>query len=251
MRAPRICLAAAAAFVFLTACGDDSVLDPDDTFSLAKPLQFRDGPDVSAVRRGDIDDLRSRPIRFGANDQITDVTLRKDPDGTAAVSTCKEYDDAVAAGYAPYDTFSIKMAAFVLQPCGLLKALETARVAETSYISDPRAGVGTLRLLPFPLFPRLADEVREPDATYQSKVDSGDLVVRESSLMHLRVEEDGLAQDLEEVARADFNGDGIEDIFLDEYVYATGGTFGAGNVKILTRKGPGAPFEIVEFEYGN
>lgn len=32
------------------------------------------------------------------------------------------------------------------------------------------------------------------------------------------------------------DGDGIEDMLLFEYDYATRGTFGAGNIRVLTRK---------------
>ena len=41
----------------------------------------------------------------------------------------------------------------------------------------------------------------------------------------LRCENEGLKQYLKEVARADFNSDGIEDILLSEYVSATRGSY--------------------------
>ncbi len=54
-----------------------------------------------------------------------------------------------------------------------------------------------------------------------------------------------MGQQLIEVARADLNGDGIEDILLFEYCYATHGTLGYGGVRILTRTGPSKRFEDV------
>jgi hypothetical protein len=54
-----------------------------------------------------------------------------------------------------------------------------------------------------------------------------------------------MGQQLIEVARADFNGDGIEEILLFEYTWAIGGTFGAGGMRILTRKNEDALFEEV------
>jgi hypothetical protein len=54
-----------------------------------------------------------------------------------------------------------------------------------------------------------------------------------------------MGQHLVEVARADFDGDGIEEILLFEYCYATHGTLGFGGVTILRRRGPNALFERV------
>jgi len=61
----------------------------------------------------------------------------------------------------------------------------------------------------------------------------------------LRIESAAMGQQLIEVARADFNGDGIEDILLFEYCYATGGTLGFGGIKIITRLSSDGMFELV------
>jgi len=55
-----------------------------------------------------------------------------------------------------------------------------------------------------------------------------------------------MGQQLVEVARADFNGDGIEDILVFEYGYATHGTLGFGGVRILTRRTASSRFEVVD-----
>ena len=54
-----------------------------------------------------------------------------------------------------------------------------------------------------------------------------------------------MGQLLREVVRADFNNDGIEDILLFEYHYATQGTLGFGGVIVLTRKSMNGKFEVV------
>src|SRR5512139_2313436 len=74
-------------------------------------------------------------------------------------------------------------------------------------------------------------------ATYQSKVSNGSLVVKRLRQNFLQVVvPGGMGHQLLEVARADFNGDGIEDILLFEYCWATEGTLGFGGIHILTRK---------------
>ncbi len=52
----------------------------------------------------------------------------------------------------------------------------------------------------------------------------------------------GMSQMLLEVTRADFNGDGLEDILLFEYCRATEGTYRYGSVKYVTRTSPDAMF---------
>jgi hypothetical protein len=137
------------------------------------------------------------------------------------------------------------MSVFFEHQCGLLTALETASTPERSFISEPRAGVTDLHLLPFSLFPQIGD-TKEEDGTcsYQKKVDEHCLVVKRLKQNALVIEEpEGMGQQLIEVARADFDGDGVEDILLFEYCYATDGTLGFGGITIITRKNAGAMFE--------
>lgn len=58
-------------------------------------------------------------------------------------------------------------------------------------------------------------------------------------------EPEGMGQQLIEVARADFNSDGIEDILLFEYCYATHGKLGFVEITMLTRNTPDGPFESI------
>jgi GNAT superfamily N-acetyltransferase len=142
----------------------------------------------------------------------------------------------------------MKMSVFFEHQCGLLSALESARTADTSFIAEPRAGITDLHLMPFFLFPWTGDRETSEDATttYQNKIDDGTLVVKRLKQNVLSIaEREGMGQQLVEVARADFDGDGIEEILLFEYCYATHGTLGFGGVTILRRRGPDALFERV------
>ena len=53
-----------------------------------------------------------------------------------------------------------------------------------------------------------------------------------------------MGKDLRELLRADFNGDGIEDILVYSY-YTIGGTFGYGDVFVLTRRGESDRFSVL------
>lgn len=221
---------------------------PQDIFRLLESLQFADATEIRAVAKADIEDLRRRPIRLGLNDHIDGVTLTNDANEEVYVRTCKEYDQAIQSGYFALSNFDIKMSTFFKHQCGLLSSLQAASTPERSFIADPRTGIIDLHLIPFSLFPSFGDVPTEGvcAATYQSKVDDGTIIIKRLRQNTLCVEEHGgMGQQLIEVARADFNGDGIEDILLFEYCYATHGTFGFGGIRILTCKSDNGLFEVI------
>jgi hypothetical protein len=220
---------------------------PQEIFRLIEGMKFADATEVNVVAKADIDDLRGRPVRLGENDHIEGLTLANATEQEVFVRTCKEYDAATNMGFCPQTNFDLKMSVFFRHQCGLLAALQSASTAETSFIAEPRVGVIDLHLMPFSLFPQIGDSPSDwTGVTYQSKIDDGSLVVKRLRQNALVVEEpEGMGQQLVEVARADFNGDGIEDILLFGYCYATHGTLGFGGTIILTRKGPNGLFELV------
>lgn len=211
---------------------------PAEIFELLEGMLFADAAEIRIVARSEIDALRDRPIKLGQNDHIDGVTLTNNENKERHVRTCREYDTALIEGYFACTTFDIKMSTWFEHQCGLLKALEAASFPSTSFIADPRVGVLDLELLPFSFFPQIGEVEAEPDemSTYQSKVDDGTLVVKRVGNHLLQIQEpDGMGQQFIEVARADFNGDGVEDILLFEYCYATHGTLGYGGIRVITR----------------
>lgn len=220
--------------------------NPMEIFHLVEGMTFADKEEIRTIARSDIATLRDRPLHLGQNDHIDGVTLTHDNGQRRHVRTCREYEVALNEGYFAYSTFDMKMATWFEHQCGLLRSLETAREPIVSYVSDPRVGITDLALLPFTVFPCFeeADTQPAPAATYQDKIDDGSLVVKKVKHNLLRVEqEQGMGQQLIEVARADFDGDGIEDILLFEYCYATHGTMGFGGIRIITRRSASGPFE--------
>lgn len=220
---------------------------PEDIFQLIESMHFSTEGEVRAIAKSDIEKLRNQPIKIGVNDHIDGVNLTNDMNDEIYVKTCQEYDSAIKAGYYPYSNFDIKISVFFEHQCGLLQALQAAITPQLSFIAEPRVGIVDLDLLPFSFFPCF-EEGKDEDtqATYQSKVDDGTIIIKRSRQNFLKIEEpNGMGQQFIEVARADFNGDGIEDILLFEYCYATHGTLGYGGVRIITRKSNEGKFEVV------
>ena len=219
--------------------------EPDVIFQLVERLQFADGTAVKSIAKDDIDALRDRPIRLGPNDHIDGVTLTNEKGEDIQVRTCREYDDALKRGYYANTNFDAQMSMWFMHQCGLLNALEGAAAPRQSYISNPKVGITNLELMPFSVFPYASDEEIKSGATFQTKIKNGELRVVEKNQNTLTTEEIDTGQFLQEVVRADFNDDGIEDIFLFEYHYSIRGTFGSGGIIVLTRKSVDGKFEVV------
>lgn len=211
---------------------------PAEIFELLESMRFADSAEIRFVARSEIDALRDRPVKLGQNDHIDGVTLTNDAGEERHVRTCREYDAALKDGFYALTNYDIKMSTWFEHQCGLLKALDSASIPSTSFISDPRVSILDLNLLPFAFFPQMGevDAGAGDTATYQSKVDDGALVVKRIGNNLLQIEEpEGMGQQFIEVARADFDGDGVEDILLFEYCYATHGTLGFGGIRVITR----------------
>ena len=216
-------------------------------FELIESMQFADATEVKFIAKADIESLWDLPIRFGENDHIDSLTLTNKKHEKVNVRTCREYESALEQGYFAYTNFDIKMSTWFVHQCGLLKYLQIARTPQQSFVSNPKVGIVDLELIPLSFFPWIEDEMEGEElcATYQDKVKDRELVVKSVSQNSLRIEGYGLGQSLVEVVKSDFNRDGIEDILIFEYYYATHGTLGASGVHILTRKSADSKFEII------
>ena len=220
---------------------------PETIFELIESMPFANSSEVKSIAKADIESLWDLPICLG--EYYRDgLPFTNEEDKKTFVRTCREYESACEQGYHPESNAVLKMSVSFNQRCGLLKSLQSATTPQQSFISNPKVGVVDIELLPMSLFPWIGDEpdCTELDATYQKKVKDGELVVKGVSQNSLIIEGYAMGQRLIEVVRADLNGDGIEDILLFEYCYATGGTLGYGGNRILTRKSSEDKFEIVE-----
>ena len=257
-------------FWTITTFAQQAKVDPekteDITFELTKPLKFVDRPrTVNFITKANIEKLRNRPILAmeeidigkGTLHQQTDgVTLRNRKDEKIQVRTCREYDDALLAGYAPDGTWEIGRASYFKYPCGMLNLLQQATRHKRSFLPTRNQELFDLKLLPLKLFPVVSDYEQTygrdiENETYHDQAEKGELAekgkleVIEKTPHKFVCKFNGLKQYLTEVVRADFNGDGTEDILFQEAVAAIGATYRTYNLIILTRKSSEAKYEII------
>ena len=239
----------------------------DITFELTKPLKFVDRPStVNFITKANIEKLRNRPILVDIGkgtllyQQTLEegITLRKGRKGEEKIQvrTCKEYDDALLAGYGPDGTWEIGVASYFKYSCGTLNLLQKATRHKRSFLPTRNQELFDLKLLPLKLFPIVSDYEQTygrdiENETYHDQAEKGELAekgkleVIEKTPHKFRCKLRGLKQYLTEVVRADFNGDGTEDILFQEAVAAIGATYRIYNLIILTRKSSEAKYEII------
>lgn len=123
----------------------------------------------------------------------------------------------------------------------LIQRLKIAKMPSISFLSEPWIELDNLNLLS----PSVLTDFEGVLEKYTSKkISIGDLIRKgivkqnESSLYKVSLEIDGIETSFIEQFRADFNNDGIEDIFVRGWTRATEGTLGFGFTKILTRLSP-------------
>ena len=214
---------------------------------ILKELEFNDYDDVKLISKDDVDDLRKKVVKVGNNevDHKLVMTSPYDSEDKKVISTCEEYDKALSEGYYSFTTYDMKMEAWFRHQCGLLQALKKSSIPTRSYMSDPNVSILDISRLPYSLFPSFTEDDDNSNESYQDKVDSSDLVIKRISSNSIHLENNIMGQVLIEIFRADLNNDGIEDVFLYEYSYAIGGSFGAGDIKIISILNEGGMFSLI------
>lgn len=216
-------------------------------FPLTRSLEFVDGAIEGSIRPDEIEELLDKPVLIGGTTSIDGLEYVHDTGGRMVVHTCREYRTAIAAGYYPLTNFSIKMTAFLSAANAIIDGVSKARVASVSYVSNPFVGVADLRLLPKELLPCIGpdmstviDNLRERSLAELAL--SGDLQVISISSNRLQFEWNGAGAVLTELLRADLDGDEIEELLVQQYTYAVGGSLGFDYIGTLRRIGPDEMF---------
>lgn len=122
-----------------------------------------------------------------------------------------------------------------------------------SYIGRVFKGVSDLNLLPVSILLAYSPDTREYLAglagpSVQDLLNRDELKVVSASSEKLEVEFGGVGLVLREIARADFDADGIEDVLCESYSWATRGTMGGGFNFVLSRTAADVLFAIKDVE---
>ncbi len=244
-----------------------TVVEADAVFPITGNLTFEGKVVRGSIRKSEIDSLLARRVYLGGN--INDEYGKYGlgfiyEEGRLPAFSCQEWAQSKQLGLdSSFNTYERTMDSFFIDTCSFLYALKDARPAKQSFIANPQVGVANLNLLPVKMLNTLSgDNVDGLDDTTAGRMHISQLVTKRKAKIlyrlksHLAVEYEfdpeeklyGYRMNFDERGRADFDGDGLEDIFISTSWYATQGTFRAYNYFLLTRRSPTAAFEIKEFE---
>jgi len=191
-----------------------------------------DGIIKTFYRNEDYSWLQNKPI------PSNQITLINDKGEERSLLTLKEFNQALNDGFYPNTNVDLKGASGFTFLESLLKALEGATMPKISFIDEPRLTLQDFNYLSPSILLDTQDllkEYIEKGHSVQDLIDQGIVKVDAADPYEISLEFDQFMVSFREQFRADFNGDGIEDIFVQAWTNAVGGTLGFGSTMILTR----------------
>jgi hypothetical protein len=216
-----------------------------DTLTLTHPLRF-EGREVSG---------RVSPKQIEAH--FDEKPLGEEgatltgPKGETRVSTCREWKRLRHEGwYANSDREMFADGKFI-GTCGVLFEIAKARRPARSFVYTPRVGLENLDLLPATLLPVVSSHDEEElarlarqGATYASMIEKTDvhLISKEPNSVQVEYPQSGMWQQITELARADFDDDGVEDILVIVEENAQPGMLQSTTLMLLSRRSPSDRF---------
>lgn len=186
--------------------------------------------------KGDFSQLLSKKLLLGNEEQFLELVNEKNE--KINVSTLNEWKDAVKNNFYPFSSYAIKTSTTFTFFEKLICALENANMPKISFINDPWIEIDMLEFLSPNVLTdfegKLIDYIKM-GLSVKDLVNQGIVKVNSSGKFKISLEFEGIETSLLEQFRADFNRDGVEEIFVRGWVRATTGTLGFGFSSIFTR----------------
>lgn len=212
-------------------------------FTLATGL-CADGT-LTEVRRSDISALLARDLDVSGQGglELFGVEGRAADSPSIHVRSIAAYRRARAAGGYANDTTSMAANAWFGRASRTLRLLEEAEVARLSHVSDWSEH---LTRLPAAVLPGALPDLEPFPAhwTVADAIAAGAVVVDGVDPSSVRLECNHWGVLLQEVVRADLDGDGLEELLLYRGARVTGGTHGDSTLFVLERDGPREAYRL-------
>ena len=224
----------------------DSPLPPD-VLVLARPLVFEDGTE-NFISPEQVERFLDRPVLIGGSEGFH-VDFGDEKGIKLSIRTIREYRAALSAGYYARSQTDIKLEGYLKNINSVLTLVESVRVPTLSFIEKPFKGICDIDLIPVSVLSSLSPDDRTDLAAMKNLslrdlLDRQEIKILNLSSKEVKLEWRNTGLLMRESLRADLNGDGIEDILCEFYVWSKGGTFGASWTGILSRLGSQEPFVI-------
>ena len=242
----------AAVFVLLLTMGGRAEAQTQPTE--AYPIWW--SPNLGLEKLDDADKYLEDPASLGG-----DIPLIKD-DGDdrkeAIAESCGSLDRLLEKGFhAGFMMHSMRVVLYHLAKCDAIEMLLEAKPAKKSYVRDFILDSDSMDYLPAMVNPSAScDRLCRQYVANERRISWKEFAGLDSRSMkyesdyRMKGEVSGSHLTLEMLARADFNGDGLEDLLLMSHAGAVGGTWGTTNLYVLSRESPDGVLWVLDAEKG-
>jgi hypothetical protein len=198
------------------------------------------------LKPGELNRLTNLPVLMGAHEEAKLTLSPPGPQGhPQTAADCAQYRDLKAKNYFALTTMDMATQGWFERACATVSLLERAQRAKHSYLDSPNNGLADPKWLPAAMLPEPPGGGPAPSGTIGDLVASGAVKIQSAARRRLDLDYKGERAVYEELARGDFDGDGVEDMLVFESTQAIGGTMVGSSDLILTRKFKGAPLTLL------
>lgn len=192
---------------------------------LKTPLTLFDGAVAKCYSKAALADLNDAAVAASDGTPVT-LTLTPPGDGeVAAIATCRQWREKVFDGWFALSGAEMRREAYYIRACGLLDALAEAQASTESHFVDGAPAESEMAAL--------GKTMTFGDAPAQLSV-----TVARPGPAEWRITSGTIAIAMQELANADFDNDGIEEILAFASLSPVGGTATASDVGLLEKDGP-------------
>lgn len=188
---------------------------------------------LAALEDSAVLDFDGRPVEVS-------LVSDEDPDSAAQpVRTCDDYEHLTANGWYPLAQTDMRRQAFFERSCGALRILRKGAAAKRSNFTNhaaTEADIASILPTDLPSFTPKTPDPQPQNAAIEN--------LRADGSGRWRLSASGTDYRIEEIAAADFNGDGLEDLLVFVGYRAQGGSAAAGSVGYLQKATADGPVRL-------
>ena len=246
--------------VFFGAAGFAEETVSDACIEVAAGLEAYDIEEGACLSSESLKKLMDKPFTLAGMSALK-VSHPENVAEQATVSTCSEYAVYHADGWFALSQRDMEKEVRIQRQCGVLTILASAKQASTSYLKEDD-GLHQLERLPQSFLLRFGDTEDGDEQglwqrvklsllnfqTVQGLVDDGDCHVKETTPKDVRLTYDNIDAVYRELARADIDGNGTEDLLVSAVAKPVGGSAVVSKLFVLSTYSDGGRFRMVDLE---
>ncbi len=203
-------------------------------------LALFEGADARCYSRDDLRALLDRPVIDMQRQPVT-LTMTHPTDASiapASCSTCRDFREMSFDGWYAATSRDIRREGYFIRACGALAALGDAQDARDSFFANGSPTAEEVVALAGTM--RIGEAATGADGVHVEKANG----------YIWRISADAMSLEIHELANADFDNDGVEEILAFSAGSVNGGTASFYDVGLIEKDAPDAAVSFTGLSYG-